>query len=179
MDPLVLLLSVMAMSTVLAQACSKDPRPGPEQEEIGMWDEGPQQPQSRSTIGDRNALHEEARRGDAAGLHRLIVTQDVDLNWADALGRTALHYAAANGYLEVVEVLLDAGAQVNPSDNDGFTPLHRAVQGAHRDVVRRLMENGADLTARTGAGDLPIDLARENQDSDMVELLQGQGKTMQ
>ena len=51
---------------------------------------------------------------------------------ADAEGRTAqgffpLHYAALEGFEEVVSVLLDANAKVSVTDSAGATPLHRAV----------------------------------------------------
>ncbi|MBL8018594.1 MAG: ankyrin repeat domain-containing protein, partial [Leptospirales bacterium] len=42
---------------------------------------------------------------------------------ADLNGMTALHFAARKGFLEIVELLLKSGADIEISDNGGFTPL--------------------------------------------------------
>jgi hypothetical protein len=41
--------------------------------------------------------------------------------------RSALHYAAANGHLQVVVVLISAGTKINVPDINGCTPLHYAA----------------------------------------------------
>ena len=38
-----------------------------------------------------------------------------------------MHVAAANGYLDVVEFLLDNGALIDVKDKDGWQPIHAAV----------------------------------------------------
>lgn len=50
----------------------------------------------------------------------------VDLNSADYDGRTALHLAASDGHLHVVEYLLHCGVKINVKDRWGNTPLHEA-----------------------------------------------------
>ena len=145
----------------------KEPKMVSESEQDGK------EPMSRSPMGQRDALHEATRRGDAATVQYLLETQGVDPDRVDALGRTALHYAAANGYGEVVEALLGSGAQVNLVDADGFSPLHRAIQGGHVAVVQLLIRNGADLGKQTQSGEFPIDIATKNKDLKMIELLQG------
>merc|ERR1712170_280697 len=42
-------------------------------------------------------------------------------------GATALHVAAAKGYIKVIGLLITAGAPVNAQDFDGWTPLHAAA----------------------------------------------------
>ena len=56
----------------------------------------------------------------------------------DAVGYTALHYAARNGHLGIVDLLLEAGADVNAAACS-FTPLLRAAFMGHADVVARLI----------------------------------------
>lgn len=51
-------------------------------------------------------------------------------------GRTPLHVAAAEGLLECVEILIQAGADVMALDNMGHTPLILACVWSHRNVGR-------------------------------------------
>ena len=41
------------------------------------------------------------------------------------------HSPQTAGYLEIVELLVTAGAHVNAVDNDGDTPLHNGANGSH------------------------------------------------
>ncbi|MBS1829215.1 MAG: ankyrin repeat domain-containing protein [Acidobacteria bacterium] len=69
-------------------------------------------------------------------------------------GRTLLHDAAANGCLEVVELLLAIGVDANVTDRGGHTPLYAVANecGAPSgpDVVRALVRAGADSNACGG-----------------------------
>jgi ankyrin repeat protein len=55
----------------------------------------------------------------------LIDRTDCDLR--DRSGSTGLHWAAQEGSIEVLEVLLKAGADPNISDDGGRAPLHRTI----------------------------------------------------
>lgn len=61
---------------------------------------------------------------------------------------TPLFWAAQEGHTEIVDLLLDAGADVNFTDCEGFTPLKQAVGGAHLDTVEHLLLRGADIHHR-------------------------------
>ena len=58
-------------------------------------------------------------------------------------GCTALCIAAYAGHLEVVQMLLKAGADLNQAKTDGCTPLHLATTRGHEDVVQTLIAAGA------------------------------------
>ena len=51
----------------------------------------------------------------------------------------ALHDAAQEGNLEIVELLLASGAQASLVSNDGVTPLDLALDGGHGDVCQLLI----------------------------------------
>ena len=59
-------------------------------------------------------------------------------------GETALHRAATNGHIKVIELLLDAGANPNAIDADGATPLLSASYRDQVDVVSLLLSKGAN-----------------------------------
>lgn len=61
-------------------------------------------------------------------------------------GRTALHIAAAKGYLHVVKLLLNKGAPINQIDRAGFSALSLATKCCHAKVVRLLLsQEGINL----------------------------------
>ena len=84
----------------------------------------------------------------------------------DCLGRTPLHLAAGSNKLEVVNVLLDAGADPNMKDTDGKTPLHHVVYSCsllgngYTKVIQTLIDRGADPQQRNNRGETPTDTAR-------------------
>jgi len=75
----------------------------------------------------------------------------------DWTGKTALHYAAEYGHLEIAELLLANGANVNRRDDDKATPLYFAAVGGFVDVARLLLDYGADINARDKARESPMD----------------------
>ena len=57
-------------------------------------------------------------------------------------GWTPLHQAAAHGRLDLVELLLDHGADVDATSDDGRTAQDLALAGDHHDIVERLIFAG-------------------------------------
>ncbi len=58
-----------------------------------------------------------------------------------------LHLACVGGALDLVETLLEAGADPDARDAQGWRPLHLAVQHAHQPLVERLVAAGAEVDA--------------------------------
>ncbi|RZC37193.1 protein phosphatase 1 regulatory subunit 12B-like, partial [Asbolus verrucosus] len=83
-------------------------------------------------------------------------------------GATALHVAAAKGYIDVMEILLQCGADIDSQDVDGWTPLHAAAHWGHKDACQILSENLSDMDAKNYVGQTPFDLA----DTDMLKFLE-------
>lgn len=83
-----------------------------------------------------------------------------------------LHYAA-DGYLAspnwderrqvgMLNILLDAGAQIDAQDLNGATPLHRAVRTRCAAAVRFLLASGCDPLIRNKSGSMAFHLAVQN-----------------
>ncbi|VDM10783.1 unnamed protein product [Wuchereria bancrofti] len=99
---------------------------------------------------------------------------------------TALHWASDRGKLELVEFLVDAGADVNIQDYGGQTPLHygyyfnskKAVSCSHRSVTDFLLKNGADPAVADFEGNCPLDIVSDAVIRRMLEdaLPEGEAK---
>eukprot|EP00071_Canis_lupus_P003849 XP_005616224.1 protein phosphatase 1 regulatory subunit 12C isoform X5 [Canis lupus familiaris] len=89
-------------------------------------------------------------------------------------GASALHVAAAKGYIEVMRLLLHAGYYPELRDGDGWTPLHAAAHWGVEDACRLLAEHGGGMDSLTHAGQRPCDLADEEVLSLLEELARKQ-----
>ncbi len=76
------------------------------------------------------------------------------------VGDTALHLAAAGYRVEIVELLLSAGADPNAATNHRrSTPLHRAVRTRCAAAVKYLLEAGCDPILKNKPGSTAFHLA--------------------
>jgi ankyrin repeat protein len=102
--------------------------------------------QQNVTSGGNTALTFAARVGDLASA-RMLVNAGADVNDADARGASVMVLAAHSGFRDLVEFVLDEGADPNAAEA-GFSPLHVAVMRRDEDLGRLLLANGADANAR-------------------------------
>ncbi|KAH7146250.1 ankyrin repeat-containing domain protein [Dactylonectria macrodidyma] len=101
---------------------------------------------------------------------RLLVEKDVDYKRV-ASGATALWYAARDGYVESVEILLSKqGCEVDfcpkelTADENGWTALAMAAKGGHSKVARRLLEAGANVDhVNPVSGDFVLKMAMNEE----------------
>jgi ankyrin repeat protein len=83
-----------------------------------------------------------------------------------ARGDTALHHAARNGDLEIVEQLVGSGADVNVRSDHAHFPLYCAAGHGHVETTRYLVEHGADLQARLADGKTVVEWLKQYADND-------------
>jgi uncharacterized protein len=100
-----------------------------------------------------------AKSGDAATLNRLL-DDGADPNSHDADALTALNWAAYNGYLAAVQILIQHHANIDSHGNQRqWTPLMNAAAEGHIDVVSFLVGHGADVNAHSSDGLSSLDYA--------------------
>jgi len=95
---------------------------------------------------DDRQLFEAARDGNVEALRSGLDADPSKLTVRDAPYQwTLLHKAAQHGHLDVVNLLLDRGLDVNALENgDHTSALHWAAAAGHAGVVRRLLAAGVD-----------------------------------
>jgi len=108
----------------------------------------------------RTALHTCARSEAVACL---LLSQGIDANVVDQLGRTALHYARSPG---LARALLDAGVEAGLADKEGQTALHCCVNAAVAELL--LSQPGFPVNARDSQGKTALSIAAQLSRSDVV-----------
>ncbi|GAB3346546.1 ankyrin repeat domain-containing protein [Lysobacter tyrosinilyticus] len=114
---------------------------------------------------------------DAAGV-QLLLKQKAKVDARDAHGRSALHEAAFAGHLEIIEALLNAGADPAATDRLARTPVLEAARGGRLVVLDRLlaqlpkggMTEAAAVDAH-GRGALMLAAMSENSTPTLIERL--------
>ncbi|RYP64442.1 hypothetical protein DL771_008746 [Monosporascus sp. 5C6A] len=86
-------------------------------------------------------------------------------------GQIPLLWAAANGRLAVLKLLVEKGAQLEARDNDNKTPLMIAAQNGHEAMAKLLVEKGAQLEAKNNNGWTPLMFAAGQGHEAMAKLL--------
>ena len=73
---------------------------------------------------------------------RLLLTRnDIDVHLQEENGRNVLMIARARGYIKIVELLLQNGANVNEKNKYGWTALMFACERGSPDIVELLLDN--------------------------------------
>ena len=84
------------------------------------------------------------KTGDSREVRQLL-RRGVDANTTDAGGQTVLHIASRDGALEVAQVLVAAGANIDRRNKNGETPIMLAALGGHRSTVEFLLSKEAQI----------------------------------
>ena len=155
---------------------------------------------------DKTPLMIAAEAGDLDRLRIILTTNAVvDIDQSTPFGLTALSYAAKNGHLEAVQLLMNAGARpiargevttlqvgllgsvemvgallaggsdVNSRNRYGETALMTASALGKLEIVNELLKRGADPRIRDKTSSTAIDRARRYQHPEVLAALQQSG----
>lgn len=113
-----------------------------------------------------------SKRGDETRTRELITRDPSSVNRYDDEGFTPLLAAASKGHVNVIKILISAGADVNLADNEfGWTPLREATAKGHTKAMEVLLRAKADPNLAESDGFTPLHVAASRGDSDAVSLL--------
>jgi len=104
---------------------------------------------------------------------RMLLDNGAEVDLATDLGVTPLMYmldpkARSIRLLDLVALLLEAGADPDLQDKIGDTALHYAARGGREEAVALLIEHGASLDIENNAGQTPLDLAANDEIAEML-----------
>lgn len=108
-------------------------------------------------------------QGDVDRFNDLI--DDAVLDHRSDNDSTLLHKAAKSGAVEIAEILIERGIDLDAQDAEGATALHRAIEFEHADLATVLIENGADVTIEDQHGNRPLWRAVFEANYELSELL--------
>jgi ankyrin repeat protein len=97
-----------------------------------------------------------------------LIKQGADVNKP---GWTPLHYAATNGHLAIMELLLEHHAYIDAASPNGSTPLMMAAHYGSTAAVKLLLDAGADPLVRNDLGLSAIDFAQRVNRQEAAELI--------
>lgn len=122
---------------------------------------------------DDKTVFDWVKEGNLEQVKSMVLAKNDHVAAKDSEGMGLLHWSADRGWNELIEILLEHGADVNLQDNDGQTPLHYAASCGHLKVVNALLQgNGVDTDALDRDGLKPADVASDDK---IKEALSEQG----
>ncbi len=107
-------------------------------------------------IGCAVNLNDAIQEGRVEDVKNIINKDRTKVYEKDKWGYTLLHDAVVAERLEIVEYLLQQGADVNTSNLEGSTPLHDAAYKGRLVLVRFLLAKGADANAKDISNNTPL-----------------------
>ena len=112
-------------------------------------------------------------RAQTPEMAKLLIQSGADVN--DAMGTTVLGHFAERGKLDIVDVLLAAGADVNYRPKYLPSALMCACEGNKPESVRALIAAGADVNCMTESGKTALSVAAFHNNPEVYNLLISSG----
>ena len=138
-----------------------------------------------------------AAHGKRLEVLKMLIENKADIHMRTSLGEFPLHLATTHvqfheyrdrehDHIDIMQVLLERGADPNARDNDNATPLHQSSWWKKEDYTpclgtvegtRLLLKHGAIIDAEDNEGRTPLQLALEHERYDIAACLKEHGAT--
>ncbi|KPI89115.1 hypothetical protein ABL78_1759 [Leptomonas seymouri] len=135
----------------------------------------------REPLTDVDAFLDSARyneEGDLELLRSYLEKNPRDVDAHDEQGRTAVHMAAANGHMPILEMLFEFNPQPNTPNDEGNTALHFAALNNRVAAAEALLAHGWRPAEQNVMGKTALQLIYEKQFNEMEALLMSRDETL-
>ena len=123
----------------------------------------------------QTCLYYTAREGKYLTSKYLIEECNIPINEKDIYGQHPLYYACREGHLNVCELLIEKGADVNLEDKYGQTCVFYAIREGHYEIVDFLLKHGLNVNKIDKKKHTPVSYAEKIGQSKIMELLLNNG----
>ena len=126
------------------------------------------------SVGCRSDLDNAIHRNDQGSINDLLRDRG-NLNEPDKQGYPPIVYAAREGRVTAVRILIDHGANVDATDKDGSTALMYAADHNRVAIAQMLLDKGANPNVINTAGRTALGFAEDGHHVEVVDLLKAHG----
>ena len=97
-----------------------------------------------------------SKKGDKEKLYDLLSLNQIDINFQNENGWSALHFACDEGNLKISKILIKSKIDLNLKTNEKKTALHISTFRGYFDITKLLIESGAKINLRDNEQNLPV-----------------------
>ena len=123
----------------------------------------------------QTCLYYTAREGKYLASKYLIEECHLPINESDIYGQNPIYYSVREGKMNLCELFVEKGADINLEDKFGQTCIFYAVRTGHYDIVKFLIKNGANINKIDKKKQTPVSLAVKMNHDKIVDLLVEKG----
>ena len=129
---------------------------------------------TRITDNEGSTLLHKAAWGNLPELANvLLLEHNMNIDFKDYAGCTALHVAAYQGNTRILKYLVEHAANVNAVDNEGRTPIFSGAYDGNLKTVKLLSECGANLLLKDNTNLTVLEYAISRKEFETAKFLNG------
>ena len=123
---------------------------------------------NHTKVETNNELLTFCEKGDKEKVRLLLTNTNININYQDDKGYSALHYACDEGNLKICKMLLEKGINVHLKTSKNQTALHLASKNGFFDISKLLIEYGAEINVLDSDKNLPIHLCAKINHNELL-----------
>lgn len=129
----------------------------------------------QAELDGQKVLHVAVRQGNSDTV-RFLIDNGASIDVLDGTaGESPVEIAVKKFHIDIVDLLLAHGADVNARGLGGKTALYGAARQHQIEIAHRLIAGGADVNLKTDSGDVPLHVAVLNGNMTMAKILIANG----